>query len=191
MKKWAKAANEFWATSIFKEVLALDLQASGCWTACPPGETVLDPSHSEAWDAGIKSRIYKCSKKSECRRLKGKKQMVAWKRWGSRWWWPCIAETGNRDVAQTVLRAFQGSHGDLINIVFIDTGLERILYIPNVPEEKLVSGSHWPFSVWHDYWEVMTGDILNVGIEMSKIRISQWQTAVGNDARVPKSKYSR
>lgn len=33
------------------------------------------------------------------------------------------------------------------NIVFIDTGPERILYIPNVPEKELMSGSHWPFSV--------------------------------------------
>lgn len=35
----------------------------------------------------------------------------------------------------------------LSNIVFIDTGPERILYIPNVPEKELVSGSRWPFSV--------------------------------------------
>jgi len=50
-------------------------------------------------------------------------------------------------MAQTVLGAFQGSHGVLNNIVFIDTGLERILSIPNVPEKKLVSRSHWPFLV--------------------------------------------
>lgn len=152
--------------------------ASRCWTPCPPGETVLDPSHSGACDADMKSRIYTYPKKSECWRLKGRKEILSWRRWGSRWQWTCLAETENRDVA------FQGSHGDLNNIVFIDTGPERILYIPNVPEKKLVSGSHWPFSVWHDYREVMAGDILNVGSEMSKIRLSQWQVAAGSDAHV-------
>lgn len=163
--------DEFWATSIFKEVLALDLQASGCRTACLPGETVLDPSHSGAWDAGIKSRIYKCPKKSECRRLKGNNQR---RRWGSRWQWPCVVETGNRDMAQTVLRAFQGSLGDL-NIICIDTGPERILYVTTVLEKRLISGSYWPFSVWHGYWEMMADDILNVGIEVRKIR-RQWNS---------------
>lgn len=65
-----------------------------------------------------------------------------------------------------------------------DAGPERFVYIPNVLEKKLVSGIHWPFSVWHDYREVMAGDILNVGSEVSKIRISPQQVAAGNAVHI-------
>lgn len=82
-------------------------------------------------------------------------------------------------MAQTVLGTFQEGHGDLNNILFRHTGPERISYIPNVLEKKLVSGSHWPFSVWHAYWEVMAGDILNVGSEMRRTKIVQWHVASG------------
>jgi len=45
-----------------------------------PSETVLDSSNSGAWGGDTKSRICKYPKKSEWRRLKGRKELLAWRR---------------------------------------------------------------------------------------------------------------
>jgi len=106
-------------------------------------------------------------------------------RWG--WWWPRAGEVpGGKDPALQGLAAvaWHGAGKLWKPEQLTDAGPERFVYIPNVLEKKLVSGSHWPFSVWHDYREVMAGDILNVGSEVSKIRISPQQVAAGNAVHV-------
>lgn len=97
MKQEAKAPNEFWGGTNIKRVP--DTGSLGCWTAWPLEWDCAGPQ--SLWSLGWRlSRIHKHLKKSKCRRLKGRKEILTLRRWSSRWQQPHLAETENRDVAQ-------------------------------------------------------------------------------------------